>query len=118
MPQFPSLEWCNALVAIVEKEPGVLPAALEWGGKSVGVVIAKDKGLARDFCIYAKPHATELRLEVLKVCEDEDDLELEEPDYLFRASLGLVRQVFAKQLDPIEVLLKGQVRVVGDLKKL
>lgn len=118
MPAFPSLDWCHALVKVLEKEPGVLPALLEWGGKSVGFIVGKDKGLDRDFCIYAKPHPTEPRLEVLKQCEDEDDLELEEPEYTFRAPLSLCRKLHEKQLDPIDVLLKGQVAVKGDLKKL
>jgi putative sterol carrier protein len=112
------MEWCQALVAVLEKEPSALPALREWGGKSVGVIIGKDKGLSQDFCIYAKPHPTELKLDELRLCEDEDDLELEEPDFLFRAPFGLCQQLFAKKLDPIEVLLKGQIRVEGDLKKL
>jgi putative sterol carrier protein len=118
MPRFPSLEWCEALVKLLETEPGVLPALREWGGQSVGVVIGKDKGLAKDFCIFAKPHASELKLEELRMCEDEDDLELEEPDYLFRAPFGLVQQLLARKLDPLDVLMKGQIRVEGDMKKL
>lgn len=118
MPQFPSLDWCQALVKVLESEPGVLPALREWGGQSVGVIIGKDKGLPKDFCIFAKPHATELKLEELRLCEDEDDLELEEPDFLFRAPFGTVQQLIARKLDPIDVLMKGQVRVEGDMKKL
>jgi hypothetical protein len=118
MPKFPSLEWCEALAKVLETEPGVLPALREWGGQSVGVIIGKDKGLPKDFCIYAKPHPTELKVDELRLCEDEDDLELEEPDFLFRAPFGTVQQLLAKKLDPIDVLIKGQVRVEGDMKKL
>lgn len=118
MPRFPSLEWCQALVTLLEKDPAVLPALKDWGGRSIGVVVGKDAGLARDFCVYARPHATEPRLLELRVCEDEDDLGLEEPDYLFRAPLGTVKQLIARKLDPLEVLRKGQVRVEGDLQFL
>ncbi len=118
MPRFPSLEWCEALVKVLEQDPAVLPPLEEWGGRSLGVVVGRDGPLARDFCVYAKPHPTEPRLLALKVCEDEDDLELEEPDYFFRAPFGVVRQVMQKQLDPLEVLRKGRVRVRGDLQFL
>lgn len=118
MPNFPSIDWCQSLVQTLQAAPGVSVAVQEWSGRSIGVVIGKDVGLARDFCIYAKPHATEPRLLDLRLCEDEDDLELEEPDYLFRAPFGLVRQLLARKLDPLELLRKGQVRVEGDLKFL
>jgi hypothetical protein len=118
MPRFPSLDWCEALVRELERDTTILPALKEWGGRSVGVVIGKDGGLARDFCIFAKPDKALPKLLELRLCEDEDDLELEEPDYLFRAPLGTVKQLILKQLDPLEVLRKGQVRVEGDLKFL
>jgi hypothetical protein len=115
MPTFPSLDWAHALVAVLEKDPDILVPLREWGGRSVGIVIGRDAGLAKDFCVYAKPHATLPKLEALTLCEDEADLELEEPDYLFRAPFGTVKQVLAKKLDPFELLRKGQVRVEGDL---
>jgi hypothetical protein len=118
MPKFPSLEWCRAIEAVALKDPQIPDVAKEWGGLSVGVVIAKGDGLAMDFCIFVKPHATELRLEALRLCEDEDDLELEEPDYFFRVPYAICRALLAKKLDPFEVLRKGQVRVEGDMKRL
>lgn len=118
MPRFPSLEWCRAVEAEALKEPEVANAARDWGGTSVGVIIGKGDGLAKDFCIYVKPHPTELRLESLKLCEDEDDLELEEPEMLFRVSFGICKALMQKQLDPFDVLRKGQIKVVGDMKRV
>lgn len=118
MPAFPSLDWCHALVQALESDPSVAAAAAEWGGRSVGVVIGRDRDLARDFCIYARPHATLPKLLELRECEDEDDLEIEEPDYLFRAPFSTFRQLLERRIDPVDVLLKGQVRVVGDLQPL
>lgn len=124
MSDFPSLEWCQALVRSLEQDPDVAGACREWGGRSVGVVIGKDggaggaKGLARDFCVFARPHASDPRIEELRLCEDEDDLELEEPDYLFRFPHSLALQLLERRLDPVDALMKGQVRVEGDLKRL
>jgi hypothetical protein len=118
MPMFPSLDWCRALADALAKDPDAPRGLKEWNGRSIGVVIGRDKGLAKDFCVYAKPSATKLELEELKVCEDEDDLELEEPDYLFRLPFGTARQLLARQLDPLDVLRRGQVRVEGDLQFL
>lgn len=115
MPRFPSLEWCHALVSAAASDPDVPPVARAWGGRSVGVVLVKGDGLPRDFCVFAKPHPSEPRVEVLKECEDEDDLALEEPDFLFRVAFGTARKLLAGQLDPWEVLRRGQVRVDGDL---
>jgi hypothetical protein len=118
MPRFPSLEWCRAVEAVVVLDPATPAAVKEWGNATVGVIIGSGDGLAKDFCLYIAPHPTELKLKELKLCEDEDDLELEEPDYLFRVPFGICRQIMEKRLDPFEVVRKGQVRIVGDMKKL
>lgn len=118
MPQFPSMDWCHSLVAVLEKEPESLGALREWGGLSIGVIVTKGAGLSRDWCVYVKPHATDLKVEELRECEDADDLELEEPDYLFQVPYAICKSLHAKKLDPMDVLTKGQVRVQGDMKKL
>jgi len=118
MPSFPSIEWCRALVEELAKDPAVLVPLREWNGRSLGVVIGKGEGLAKDFCVFARPHATEPRLERLELCEDEDDLGVEEPDYLFRAPISVVKSVMERRLDPLDVLRKGQVKVEGDLQFL
>lgn len=115
MSKFPSIAWCEALVRILQADPGVAGAVQEWAGRSIGVVVARDAGLDRDFCIFAKPHASEPRLTELKACEDEDDLELEEPDYLFKVPFGTARQMLGGRVDAVDVLRRGQVKVEGDL---
>lgn len=118
MPVFPTLDWCRAIADALAADPDAPRALKEWNGRSIGVVIGRDPGLARDFCVFAKPSATTLTLDELKLCEDEDDLELEEPDYLFRLPFGIAKQLLAKRLDPLELLRRGQVRVEGDLQFL
>lgn len=116
MPVFPSLEWCRALAAELENDPAAAVAAREWGGRSVGVVLRRPP--AREFCVFVRPHPSEPRPLALIECEDEDDLMLEEPDFVFHASLELVRDVLAGRADPIDVLVRGSVKVEGDLKTL
>lgn len=118
MPRFPSIEWCRAIEAVVVQDPAAPLAVKEWGGLTVGFVIGRGEGLAKDFCIYLKPHPTDLTVEELRICEDEDDLELEEPDYLFKVPFAICKQLLKKQLDPLAVLRQGEVKVEGDVKKL
>jgi hypothetical protein len=93
-------------------------AAREWGGESVGFVVSKGDGLASDFCLFLKPAAEGLELEEIRICEDEDDLELEEPKFLFKVPFSLCKQVLQGKLDPMQLLRSSQVRVEGDMKKL
>lgn len=118
MPKFPSLEWCRALAGALESDPEVAPAVADWGGRTVGVIISREAPLNRDFCVFAKPHPVEPRLVELRECEDEDDLRLEDPDFLFRAPYGTFRRLLSQQLDPVEVLVRGQVKVEGPLQRL
>lgn len=118
MPRFPSLEWCRAVEKVALDHPSIATVAREWGGTSVGVIIMKGDGLAKDFCLYIKPHPTEPRLEALKVCEDEDDLDLEEPEYFFQVPFAICKGVIGKQLDPFVVVKSGQVKIRGDMKRM
>lgn len=118
MPRFPSLKWCEALVAEAQKEPEISKVALEWGGRTLGVVIAAGDGLDSDFCVFARPHATKPEMLELKLCEDEDDLELDEPDFFFKLPFSLTKKLIRKQVDPFAVLRAGQIRADGDMKFL
>lgn len=112
------MEWCRAIEVVALKDPSVPDAHKEWGGLSVGFVVGKGEELKRDFCILVRPHASELRAEELRICEDEDDLEIEEPDYLFRVPFAICKQVLRGKLDPFQALRAGQVRVEGDMTRL
>lgn len=118
MPRFPTLQWCHALIAEAQKEPEISKVAVEWGGRTLGVVISADDGLDSDFCVFARPHATKAEMLELKLCEDEDDLELEDPDFFFKVPFSLTKKLIKKQVDPLAVLRAGQLRADGDLKFL
>lgn len=118
MPRFPSLEWCRALVATAQQDPELAVVAREWAGRTIGVVVSSGDGLAQDFCVFVRPHASKPELVELKQCEDEDDLELEEPDYFFKLPFSLAKKLLRKEADPFAVLRAGQVRADGDLKFL
>jgi len=118
MHLFPSLEWCRALVEHAKADPDIAAAARDWGGRSIGVVVGAGGGLARDFCVYAEVDASRPELKLLRACEDEDDVEVDEPDYLFRVPYALCRQMLSRAVDPLEMLRSGRVRVEGDLQFL
>ena len=118
---FPSKEWCRAAAVALQQDPTVQAAVAEFGAFAAGAVIVKGDGLAADFCLLvavAPGEEPELRF-----CEDEDELEEHEPDYLghfpHRLLRDLLRAAQAGQApDPLQLLTSGQVRIQGDLARL
>jgi hypothetical protein len=118
---FPSKEWCLAAAKALHADPTVQAAVAEFGGFTAGTVIDRGDGLGRDFCVLVAvepgepPHLT--------FCDDEDELEEFEPDYLGHVPHRLVRDLLrAAQSglapDPLKLITSGQVRVQGDLGRV
>lgn len=118
---FPSKEWFRAAAALLDADAGVLAAAKDFGPVSVGIVIEKGDGLASDFCIFAdlmvgKPPK-------LEFCDDEDELEELDPQYLVRVPHKVARRVLeaamaGTQQDPLSPILNREVKLHGDLQRL
>ncbi len=103
------------------RDSEVIAAIAEFGPVVAGLVIERSEGLGSDFCILAriepgKPPA-------LSYPDDEDELEEYQPDYVGWASYTLCRSLlqatFAGQRpDPLKAILRGEVRLHGDLERL
>ena len=118
---FPSKEWCLAAARALTADPSAQAALAEFGAFTAGAVIDRGDGLGRDFCLHvaAAPGAEP----TLTFCDDEDELEELEPDYLghlpHRLVRDLLRAALAGQLpDPLRLLTSGQVQIKGDLARL
>ncbi len=116
MPTFPSKEWCEEAVRLVNEDPESLLAGRGWQGE-IGVIVDAEPGkLARPFVVHLIPH--EARIEPPRVLEDPDDLEELEPAYLARAPYSVWKQLLQGSLDPVEAVLRRSIAVKGDLQQL
>jgi len=91
-----------------------------FGPVVAGLVIERGDGLGSDFCILARIEPG--KPVVLSYPEDEDELEEYQPDYLGWASYTLCRSLlqatFAGQRPIPKAILRGEVRLHGDLERL
>jgi hypothetical protein len=118
---FPSREWCEAAVAALARDPGVIAAVADFGPVLAGAVITRGGGLDEDFCVLARVEPgkpTQLRFP-----EDEDELEELEPDYICWAPYELCRSLLQSALagghpDPLKALLSGKMKLQGDLQRV
>jgi putative sterol carrier protein len=116
MATFPSKEWCEEAVRLVNEDPERSLAAQGWQGE-IGVIVDAEPGkLARPFVAHVVPRNA--RIEKLRVLEDPDDLDELEPAYLARAPYSVWKQLLQGSLDPVEAVLRRRIAVKGDLQQL
>jgi hypothetical protein len=116
--KFPSQAWCVAAAGAMERDPSVIAAVNDFGPVVAGVVI---EGLKPPFCVLAR--IAPGKPTQLEFPEDEDELEEMEPDYIGWVSYELCRSMlqatFAGQRpDPLKPILRGEVKLHGDLQRL
>jgi hypothetical protein len=120
-PTFPSREWCQTAARALDREPEAQAALSDLGPVTFGMVLERDATLAADFCVFVD--AAPGRDAKLVFCDDEDELDDLEPDYLARAQAGTIREVLAAMQrgqppDPLALTASGRVRLRGDLGRL
>jgi putative sterol carrier protein len=115
MPVFPSREWCEEAIRLVNADPEIAQAGDGWQG-DFGVVIEPEGPLAAPFVVHVVPEAG--RIVSWEVLEDPDDLEDLEPAYVARAPYSIWKALMVGTLDPIEAVLRRRVSMSGDLQPL
>ena len=116
MATFPSKEWCEEAVRLVNEDPERSLAAQGWQGE-IGVIVDAEPGkLERAFVAHLVPRNA--RIEKLRVLEEPDDLDELEPAYLARAPYSVWKQLLQGSLDPVEAVLRRRIAVKGDLQQL
>jgi putative sterol carrier protein len=116
MATFPSKEWCEEAVRLVNADPESSLAARGWQGE-IGVIVDAEPGkLARAFVVHLVPR--DARIEKLRVLDEPDDLDELEPAYLARAPYTVWKQLLQGSLDPVEAVLRRRIAVKGDLQQL
>jgi len=113
---FPSQEWCEEAVRLVNQDPEAALAADGWAG-DFGIVIEAEPGrLAQPFVVHLVPEGA--RIGSVEYLEDADELEDLEPAYRLRAPYGTWKGLMLGQLDPVEAILKRKIQVEGNLQPL
>jgi putative sterol carrier protein len=116
MARFPSKEWCEEAVRLLNDDPERSLAAQGWQG-DIGVIVDAEPGkLARAFVVHVVPR--DARIEKLRVLEEPDDLDELEPAYLARAPYTVWKQLLQGSLDPVEAVLRRRIAVKGDLQQV
>ncbi|HVE83796.1 MAG TPA: hypothetical protein VND93_13150 [Myxococcales bacterium] len=116
MPVFPSKEWAEAAIALLNADPETAEAGLGWKG-DFGVVIEAEPGkLARAFVAHIQPDGG--RVKRFQVLADPDDLEEIEPSYLARAPYSVWKALLQGTLDPVEAVLRRRITIQGDVQPL
>jgi len=116
VPVFPSREWAEQAIALLNGDPETAEAGLGWEG-DFGVVIDAEPGkLPRAFVAHIEPHAGKVKR--LRVLADPDDLEEIEPAYLARAPYSVWKALLLGTLDPVEAVLRRRITIQGDVQPL
>ena len=116
MPVFPSKEWAEAAVALLNADEETAAAGQGWKG-DFGVVIDAEPGkLARAFVAHLEPEGG--RVKRFRVLADPDDLEEIEPAYLARAPYSVWKALLQGTLDPVEAVLRKRISIQGDVQPL
>ncbi len=111
MPVFPSMEWCEAIVAAIHADPDSARAGKGFSASLTACITGPEA-----FGVFAR--AEEGRIVGLRALEDLDEADELEADYDARADLATWKSLIRKEFDPIEAILKRKVQFRGDLQKI
>ncbi|HZN91072.1 MAG TPA: hypothetical protein VFB81_00145 [Myxococcales bacterium] len=116
MPVFPSREWAEAAIALLNADEETAEAGEGWEA-DFGVVIDAEPGkLSRAFVAHIEPRDGKVKR--FRVLADPDDLEELEPAYLARAPYSVWKALLQGTLDPVEAVLRRRISVQGDVQPL
>ncbi len=116
MARFPSREWVQEALQLLESDPERALASAGWEG-DFGVVMDAEPGLLdKPFAVHVTPTPSgPWKFEVL---EDPDELEALEPAYFGRAKYSVWKGLILGTVDPVEALLFRKLTLRGDLQQV
>jgi putative sterol carrier protein len=116
MPVFPSREWCEEAIRLLNADPDSAAAGAGWEGDFGLVVEAEPGKLTESFAVHCVPE--DGRVRHFEILEDPDDFDAIEPAYLAKAPYSVWKGLILGILDPVEVILGRQMTLRGDLQPL
>jgi hypothetical protein len=112
---FPSPEWAGALVAALNRQPGLRAALAGMPPVLAAVVEADPPAVLADVAVWGR-HAGG-RVAEWRVLEDPDEILEIEPAYVVRAPFRVWKALLRGE-DPLQAARTGRVRIQGDLEAL
>ena len=109
---FPSEEWLNALVEELKGNQKYREAAKNWEGDFY-FIIEPDESLEERVIAYMDLWHGECRSACIVADENEKS-----PEFRIRAPLSKWRKVLKMELNPIQGMLTGQLKVSGHMMKI
>lgn len=111
MPRFPSDEWLQRFVELVNDSADYRAAAASWEGAVVILIEAEpDKGVPEDvWCFLDLWHGACREGRIVSPEEGE------EAPYVIRAPYSRWKEVIRRELDPIKGMMQGKLKLTGDL---
>ncbi|MBX5481087.1 MAG: SCP2 sterol-binding domain-containing protein [Myxococcaceae bacterium] len=116
MPTFPSKEWAEEAIRLLNTDPEAELAGAGWEGDFGAIVLAEPGKLAKAFVAHLVPQGG--RIVKFKVLADPDDLEEIDPAYVARAPFSVWKGLIQGTLDPVEAVLKRKIDLKGDIQPL
>ncbi len=109
---FPSEEWLKEYQNQINSNPEYKKAAAEWTAGAVALVVLQNPsiGLNEDYCIWLDLHQG--------VCRSAKRVSKEEADkapFVITGDYSRWKQVVKKQLDPIQGMMQGKLKLKGNL---
>ena len=116
MPKFPSKEWCEEVITLINSDPESGRAGEGWHG-DFGLVIDSEPGkLEKPFSVHVDPVGGKIKK--ILYLRDPDELDEIEPAYLIRAGYSVWKGMLLGTVDPVEAVLRQKISVKGPLQPL
>ena len=112
MPTFPSEEWLNEYVGLINDSADYREAAASWEGDVTYVFEAEpDKGVPDDLYAWLDLWHGECRGSKYGVPAEEGSA----AKFVIRAPYTRWKEVIRKELDPVKGMMQGKLKLKGDL---
>ncbi len=114
MPKFPSAEWFDEMINLLDKNEEYKRVGAEWEGDMILAVEAEEGKLDTPFYYYQKPHRGEM-LENYPI----NSLD-EKPDVAFvlNGPYSVWKSIINGEGDAMQLMMQGKIRVKGNMQQL
>jgi len=109
---FPSEEWLKEYQNQINSNSDYKKAASEWTAGAVSLVVLQNPsiGLNQDYCIWLDLHQG-----VCRSAKTVNKEEAEKAPFVITGDYSRWKQVVKKQLDPIQGMMQGKLKLKGNL---
>ncbi|MCX5868007.1 MAG: SCP2 sterol-binding domain-containing protein [Proteobacteria bacterium] len=113
MALFPSPEWVEEMRKVAESDPEYKKAGADWEGDMIMVIEAEPGKLDQPFMYYSKPYKGEM-LEYYQLKNENERT----AEYTIRAPYSVIKGIIKGEIDPLQAMMKGKIKVKGNMQKL